>query len=264
MIEIITNEIDEPLGFDDLPLWDSESSKKKFFRMLQIYAERGRKLFVLGLDKNGKFEFATPDVLLRHGFSIDEVLDIMVKKLEVEMEGKEVIINPYTKQVTIAHEETSFDYEEKGKKEKIDRYPKEPWKSNNHFSEWLYRNIDFLSETLGFKLTRVRKHQRYEDEDISVVAFDNKRNKVVVVNQQYNTKNNKFSQLVNIAFHVQASKAVLIVPSVTEKDNEIIDRLNENLSNKITFYLVKGGCIPIDGRSEMLPILLLKKSSSTT
>ena len=103
--------------FDKVKQGSSEA-KKRFFKMIEYLMDKRKIIYLIQIDEKGKEKRVPPKYLLNHGFSMDEVLDIMQMISKNDRRGLQTIINIKTKQVTILNRETSFDYSTNKKKHK--------------------------------------------------------------------------------------------------------------------------------------------------
>lgn len=121
--------------------------------------------------------------------------------------------------------------------------PREIWRHEAiDFTQWLAKeeNISLLCEELELNLENVKPEASAGRYNVDIVADDiDSKRKVIIENQLESTDHKHLGQLLTYASAYDASIIIWVVTDYTEEHRQAIDWFNRNISESISFFLVK-------------------------
>lgn len=121
------------------------------------------------------------------------------------------------------------------------------------FTQWLEKNIEALSERLGFELTVLERETTVGDFHVDLLCEDQNGNRVIIENQLERTDHGHLGQVLTYLVNLDAQTAIWIATESRLEHQRVIDWLNENTAENISFYLVRIEAIRI-GNSPYAPL----------
>ncbi|HMW49207.1 MAG TPA: DUF4268 domain-containing protein [Cellvibrionaceae bacterium] len=116
-----------------------------------------------------------------------------------------------------------------------------------HFTPWLAKNLDILSEKIGLELDLEEVEASAGDFSVDIVARDLSTNKLVVIENQYGLTDHKhLGQVVTYSSELGAAIVIWIAESIRPEHKRAIDFLNNNLKSSLQLYAIEAGIIKID------------------
>ncbi len=117
---------------------------------------------------------------------------------------------------------------------------RELWKHEAHnFTGWLAENLDFLSDTLGFKLTLDQKEIAAGTFSADIRAEDSQGNYVIIENQLEKTDHDHLGKLITYMSNLEAKTAIWMTSEPRPEHETAVHWLNETLPADTAFYLIK-------------------------
>lgn len=139
--------------------------------------------------------------------------------------------------------------------EKLERiHPREVWKHEVHFTQWLEENIDVLNDVLELDLSNAEREKAAGAFSVDLVAEDGMGNTVVIENQLEKSNHDHLGKLVTYLTAIEAKVAIWIVSEPRPEHVGAISWLNQ--SSSASFYMLKVEAIKIGGSSPA-PLLTL-------
>lgn len=124
-----------------------------------------------------------------------------------------------------------------------DVWPKEAY----DFTPWLEKNIDTLSNALGFDLEIVKREARVGNFSLDLLAAEsNNQESVVIENQLTKTDHDHLGKLITYASGRNASIAILIAESIQDEHKQALNWLNQKTDSKTQFFAVEVEVFRID------------------
>ena len=122
---------------------------------------------------------------------------------------------------------------------RIERVPlREVWPHEaHHFTAWLERNSDVLSEHIGGELSGIQREAAAGAFSVDLVAEDEAGNLFVIENQLERSDHDHLGKLITYAAAYEASTAIWIVADARPEHVQAITWLNE--TTPTAFYLLK-------------------------
>lgn len=131
---------------------------------------------------------------------------------------------------------------------------RELWKHEaRSFTVWLADNLDFLSETLGYKLTLESREIAAGAFSADIRAEDPNGNFVIIENQLERTDHDHLGKLITYMSNLEAKTAVWITSEPRPEHERAVHWLNETLPANTAFYLIKVEAYRI-GNSDAAPL----------
>lgn len=116
-----------------------------------------------------------------------------------------------------------------------------------HFTPWLAKNLDILSDKLGMDLELESTEVGAGDFSADIIARDLSTNKVVVIENQFGgTDHRHLGQVITYSSVLTADVVVWIAESIRPEHKTAIDFLNQNLKEGLQLYAVEASVIKID------------------
>ncbi|MBK6771353.1 MAG: hypothetical protein IPG78_04290 [Ignavibacteria bacterium] len=118
------------------------------------------------------------------------------------------------------------------------------WKHEaHHFTNWLaeYENMELLGEELGIDILNAKTERRESGRfNVDIVAEDSISGKTIIIENQLEITNHKhLGQILTYASGHDAEIIIWIVSDYREEHKQAIDWFNNNMGNKINFFLVQ-------------------------
>ena len=145
--------------------------------------------------------------------------------------------------------------------QKIKKVPvRKIWgKEDKEFTRWLEKNIDHLSDVLGFDISIISREEKVGPFKVDLYGEDNSGHKVIIENQLEKTDHIHLGQVITYLTNLEANTAIWISTRPTEGHIKAIDWLNEVTPEDIAFYLVKVEAIQIGESSPVAPLFTVIK-----
>jgi len=145
--------------------------------------------------------------------------------------------------------------------QKIKKVPiRKIWgKEDKEFTRWLEKNVDHLSEVLGFDISIISREEKVGPFRVDLYGEDNSGNKVIIENQLEKTDHTHLGQVITYLTNLEANTAIWISTNPTDEHIKAIDWLNEVTPEDIAFYLVKVEAIQIGNSSSVAPLFTVIK-----
>lgn len=135
---------------------------------------------------------------------------------------------------------------------------RELWeKEDKDFTVWLEKNIDYLNEILGSKITITKRKKRAGDFKVDLIGEDENGQMVVIENQLEKTDHGHLGQIITYISMVGAKTAIWISSNPRDEHIEAMEWLNESTPQDMSFYLIQLEAIKI-GDSIPAPIFTVK------
>ena len=147
---------------------------------------------------------------------------------------------------------------ELGRITKID--PKEIWKSEMEFNNWLIDNIDILAETIGIDLEVVEVESEVGEFRADIIARDlSGEDRIVVIETQLDkTDHEHLGKIITYAAGRNASAVVWISPEFREEHRSALDWLN-NIATDVMFFGLELEVLKIDGSKPAVRLNIVSK-----
>lgn len=134
--------------------------------------------------------------------------------------------------------ETALPGAELGRLETED--PRLIWpREDRDFTPWLAANIDQLSEVIGIRLKVQQVEQRVGNYQLDIYARDENESVVIIENQLEVTDHTHLGQLMAYAAGLDAKVIIWIAAKVRDEHRLVIDWLNRNMGDDVSFFLVR-------------------------
>jgi len=133
------------------------------------------------------------------------------------------------------------------------------WKREEEFTKWLEKNIDSLSEVLGFDINIISREERVGPFKVDLYGEDKGGNKVIIENQFEETDHTHLGQILTYTVNLEANVCIWVVEDPVEEHANVIDWLNEITPDNLLFYLVKIEVIKIGQDSPVSPLFTIIK-----
>lgn len=118
------------------------------------------------------------------------------------------------------------------------------------FTPWLESNIDLLSEAVGIEIIDIKKEIDVGDFSADLIGTEaNSEDKVIIENQLESTDHDHLGKLITYASGIGAKYVVWVAKNLREEHRQALEWLNENSSNRLSFFGVEIRAIRI-GSSE--------------
>jgi len=114
-------------------------------------------------------------------------------------------------------------------------FPKEA----SNFTTWLEENIEALSERLGMELTVVQREAVVGDFNVDLLCVDREKRRVIVENQLEKTDHDHLGKVLTYLVNLEASTAIWVTAEPRAEHLRVVEWLNDNSEQGISFYLVK-------------------------
>ena len=134
--------------------------------------------------------------------------------------------------------ETALPGAELGRLETED--PRLIWpREDKDFTPWLAANIDQLSEVIGIRLRVQQVEQKVGNYQLDIYARDENESVVIIENQLELTDHTHLGQLMAYAAGLDAKVIIWIATKVRDEHRLVIDWLNRNMGDDVSFFLVR-------------------------
>lgn len=131
---------------------------------------------------------------------------------------------------------------------KIHKIPlRELWRSESrNFTPFLSKNLDLLSDALGFELHLIQKEVPAGTFKLDILAEGEQSEKVVIENQYGSSDHDHLGKILIYANAFDAKKAIWICEESRQEHVDVIDWFNKFFKDECSFYYVKVEMIKID------------------
>lgn len=148
-----------------------------------------------------------------------------------------------------------------GKLERVDL--RSMWKREAaDFTVWLARNIDYLSEVLGFDITVNKIEEIVGPYRVDIYGEDGDGNKVIIENQLEKTDHAHLGQLLTYLVNLEAKTAIWVSAAPVEEHQHVIEWLNEITPDDVNFYLVQVEGLRMRGEETVAPLFTVVEGPS--
>lgn len=136
--------------------------------------------------------------------------------------------------------------EELGRIEVVD--PRKIWASEEHdFTPWLAKNIETLSDAIGFPISIEGREHRVGAFELDLIGRVSGTDRIVAIENQLEPSDHRhLGQLVTYAAGLKASVVIWITPSPRDEHREAIQWLNSLSGDRASFFLVRPEVIQVD------------------
>jgi hypothetical protein len=135
-------------------------------------------------------------------------------------------------------------------------------KEDKDFSHWLSKNIDYLNDVLDFNLAVENTEENVGPYRVDILAEDNYGRKVIIENQLEKTDHTHLGQIMTYMVNLDSKTAIWIAKKVVDEHAKVIDWLNENSPDDMSFYLIKLEAIMIEGGELAAPLFTIVQQPS--
>jgi len=143
-----------------------------------------------------------------------------------------------------------------GKIERVDL--REIWKrEDSDFSAWLAKNIDYLSEVLGFDITINAVEEHAGPYKVDIYGEDEGGNKVIIENQLEKTDHTHLGQLLTYLVNLEAKKAIWVSAAPVQEHQYVVEWLNEITPDDVSFYLIRVEGLRMRGEETVAPLFTI-------
>ena len=145
---------------------------------------------------------------------------------------------------------------------KISFYPlKKQWNHETTFSDWLAEDgLPMIGDAIGIELCDARREVSVGDYSADILAREEGGDRVVVIENQYNTANHDhLGKLVTYAAGLGAKVVVWIVEDVRVEAVSAVKWLNEISRDDISFFLIQAKLLQIDGSALAPQFVVVEK-----
>ena len=140
-----------------------------------------------------------------------------------------------------------------GKIKKID--PREIWKHEaKHFTPWLAKNIDYLSDVLNIDISVQTVEGNVGPYFVDIYGEDSSGNKIIIENQLEKSDHTHLGQILTYLVNLDANIAIWITTNPSEEHQQVVEWLNETTPDNTCFYLVQIEGIKIEGQTSVAPL----------
>jgi len=123
------------------------------------------------------------------------------------------------------------------------------WKDEaKDFTSWLEKNIDYLNEQIGLKISIHEKEKRVGDFFVDLVGED-ENGTVIIENQLERTDHDHFGKILTYLTMVGAKTAIWISSEPRDEHVKALEWLNEVTPPDHSFYLIRIEAVRIDDSS---------------
>jgi hypothetical protein len=125
---------------------------------------------------------------------------------------------------------------------------KDVWKhEEKDFTPWLAENIDHLSKLIGIPIAVEQTEKRVGAYELDIFGRVEGSDAIVIVENQLDPTDHKhLGQLITYAAGLEAAIVIWIAPEVGDDHRSAIKWLNRNMSEKVSFFLVRPEVIQVD------------------
>lgn len=116
-----------------------------------------------------------------------------------------------------------------------------------HFTPWLAKNLQVVSEKIGLELELESTETSAGDFSADIVAKDVATNRRVIIENQYgSTDHRHLGQILTYSSVLNASVVIWIAEKIRSEHKSAIDFLNQNLKETLQVFAVEANIIRID------------------
>ena len=124
---------------------------------------------------------------------------------------------------------------------KIHKIPlRELWRSESrNFTPFLSKNLDLLSDALGFELHLIQKEVPAGTFKLDILAEGEQSEKVVIENQYGSSDHDHLGKILIYANAFDAKKAIWICEETRQEHVDVIDWFNKFFKDECSFYCAR-------------------------
>jgi len=137
------------------------------------------------------------------------------------------------------------------------------WKREEDFTKWLEKNIDSLSDILGFDINIISREEKVGPYRVDLYGEGKNGNKIIIENQFEETDHTHLGQILTYLTNLEANVCIWIAENPVEEHANVIDWLNETTPDNISFFLVKIDVIQIGKDSPISPLFTIVRKPTT-
>jgi len=130
-------------------------------------------------------------------------------------------------------------------------------KEDKDFTRWLEENIDYLNDILDFDITVEKREEKVGSFKVDLLGTDSSGNKVIIENQLEKTNHDHLGKLLTYLINLDARVAIWITGEPVKEHVKVIDWLNENAPEFMSFYLIKIETIKIESQPLVTPLFTI-------
>lgn len=130
------------------------------------------------------------------------------------------------------------------------------------FTVWLAKNIDYLSEAVGFDITVIKVEQNVGPYSVDIYGEDADGNKVIIENQLERTDHVHLGQLLTYLVNLEAKTAIWVSAAPVQEHQQVIEWLNEFTPEDVNFYLIQVEGLRMRGEDTVAPLFSLIEGPS--
>lgn len=135
---------------------------------------------------------------------------------------------------------------------------REIWKKEDKdFTTWLEENIDYLNDILDFDITVEKREEKVGSFKVDLLGTDSSGNKIIIENQLEKTNHDHLGKLLTYLINLDARVAIWITSEPVKEHVKVIDWLNENAPEFMSFYLIKIEAVKIESQPLVTPLFTI-------
>jgi len=135
---------------------------------------------------------------------------------------------------------------------------REIWKKEDKdFTIWLEENIDYLNDILDFDITVEKREEKVGSFKVDLLGTDSSGNKIIIENQLEKTNHDHLGKLLTYLINLDARVAIWITSEPVKEHVKVIDWLNENAPEFMSFYLIKIEAVKIESQPLVTPLFTI-------
>jgi uncharacterized protein DUF4268 len=148
-----------------------------------------------------------------------------------------------------------------GKIERVDL--RKMWKRESaDFTTWLAKNIDYLTDVIGFDITVNKIEENVGPYRVDIYGEDAEGNKIIIENQLEKTDHGHLGQLLTYLVNLEAKTAIWVSAAPVEEHQHVIEWLNEITPDDVNFYLLQVEGLRMRGEETVAPLFTLIEGPS--
>ncbi len=133
------------------------------------------------------------------------------------------------------------------------------WHKEEEFTMWLEKNIESLSDVLGFDINIISREEKVGPFKVDLYGEDKGGGKIIIENQFEETDHTHLGQVLTYMVNLEANVCIWIVEDPVEEHANVIDWLNQITPDNLSFYLVRIEVIRIGRDSPVSPLFTIVK-----
>ena len=107
------------------------------------------------------------------------------------------------------------------------------------FTTWLEEHIEVLGERLGLTLSVIEREKKTGDFSCDLLCEDGSGHPVIIENQLERTDHDHLGKALTYIVNLGAKTAIWVAGETRTEHHKVIDWLNENTPDDISFYLIR-------------------------